>query len=113
MLSLHRDTGNNRRESKQATAPKVVLAQARAQCSQQPNSITSDEAATSDDVYEENVQTLTTLVNAKTPPPAHAVQQLLDDTRRSKRIDWLKSLISIREILEKYPCFKHSKWVCS
>ena len=68
----------------------------------------SDEVET--DVYAENVQTLVTLVNAKTPPSAHAVQQLLDATR-SKRVNWLKNLISIREILEKYPCFKHSKWV--
>ncbi len=61
-------------------------------------------------MYKENVQTLVTLINAKTPTPAHAVQRLLDATR-SKRIDWLKQLISIREIMETYPCFKHSKWV--
>ena len=60
--------------------------------------------------YDENVETLAKLFDGKSHPAAQVVQQLLDDTR-SQRKKWLQRDISIREIDEKYPCFKTSKFV--
>lgn len=74
----------------------------------QPNTSDSSENA---DEYEEDVAALAKIVGGKTPPAAQTVQQLLDSTR-SKRTQWLKELISISDIFEKYPCLKISKWVC-
>lgn len=59
------------------------------------------------ETYEENVKTLATLINGK---GAQIIQQLLDETRL-QRNKWLLDEISIRQILDTYPCFKNSKWV--
>ena len=72
----------------------------------------SVDCSSSDWEYEENVATLSKLMQAKTPPAANVVKQLLGLTR-NKRKDWLKEEIAIRQILQKYPCFKLSKWVCA
>ena len=50
------------------------------------------------------------LIQGKHPPSAQSVKQLLDATR-PKRVQWLKELVSIREIFVKYPCLKTPKWV--
>lgn len=60
--------------------------------------------------YEENVGVLAKLIIEKTHHSAPEVQQLLDETR-VQRNKWLQEEISITTILDKYPCFKHSKWV--
>ena len=61
---------------------------------------------------EEDVGLLRTLFEGKNPPAAQTIKQLLDSTR-VKRMEWLKSEVSIADIFEKYPCLKISKWVCS
>ena len=94
---------NVRRESKRVAAPKIVLTQASVH--HQP---AFQEDSETD--YNENVKALAMLMNSKNPPAAQAVMELLDATR-SKRTSWMKSEISIGQIMEEYPCFKSSKWV--
>lgn len=78
--------------------------------------MTPSESATGDsslevEEYDENVATLSKLMKGKNPPAAQAMKQLLDATR-SIRVQWMKEFISIKDIFQKFPCLKVSKWVC-
>lgn len=91
------------------TSTKAVLAQAIVtKVTQQADTNTTEE---DQDDYEEDVEALTQVVTGKHPPAAQSVYDLLDATRH-KRTTWLQEEISIAEILNKFPCFKNSKWVC-
>ena len=95
---------NCRRSSTKVTKPRVILPQT--------TFAAAPEIATDDiEEYEENVETLSKLVKGKTPPAAHSVKQLMDITRKA-RVQWMKEeIMSIKNILDKYPCFRISKWV--
>ena len=62
------------------------------------------------DEYEENVAALQKLMDGKNPPSRKLIIQLLEQTRQKRRL-WLKELVSIQNIRDKYPCFKQSHWV--
>ena len=69
---------------------------------------TSDSVA--DEEYDEMIESLQLLFSGRHPPPVQSVKKLLDNTR-PQRGKWLLGLVSIHCILDKYPCFKFSKWV--
>ena len=96
------------------TSPKIALAQAVIKSSGTHQSLParSDSVPGESETYEESVGTLAKLMNGKKHSSAKVIQQLLGETR-PQRTRWLQELISIREIMEKYPCFKQSKWVCT
>lgn len=98
------------------TAPKIILApSANGAPSPGPShtlsQLSGSQTSCHDVEYEENVTNLSKLMQGKHPPSAQAVMRLLDATR-PKRVQWLKELVSISDILGKFPCFKTSKWVC-
>lgn len=101
---------NNRRESRKVTCPKLVVSQATVESSAIESSKQLQDVTNEEDEYEENVETLKKLMAGKNPPKPRSVIQLLDDTREKRR-KWLEEEISIHQILEKYVCFKKSKWV--
>ena len=61
--------------------------------------------------YEENVKALQKLAKGKAAP-AQVIQTLLDATRPQRKAFLESSDISIKNILETYPIFRSSKWVC-
>ena len=65
-----------------------------------------------DEEYEETVEALKVLFQGKNPPAASNVQNLLKASL-DKRREWLTtSIVSVHCIVERYPLFKQSKWVC-
>ena len=100
---------NNRRVSKQATCPKIVLQAAVKATIRQPEMPEASNQSHSDE-YEENLTTLNKLMTGKNPPAPNLIIQILDETRKKRKI-WMKQEISIHEILDKYKCFTKPKWV--
>ena len=105
---------NSRRGSKRATQPKLIVSQAALSVQKEP--IQSESQGSSQlsenelDEYEENVAALKKLMDGKNPPSRKLIIQLLEQTRQHRK-KWLKELVSIDNIREKFPCFKQLQWV--
>lgn len=107
---------NNRRErknnDKDGSSPNITRAIVKVRASQPAQSSSSGNSVVNIEMetYEENVTALAKLINGKHYPPAKVVEELLDATRILRK-KWLDEEVSIRQILDKYPCFKNPKWV--